>query len=88
MTNKEAIEILKRLQDPEPWEPPLNSAAYGALNMAISALERQEGKRPITVETNIYDTEEIYHGCTVQVLRNSVTGDVSVGWRKEKEEEE
>ena len=54
-----------------------------ALDMAIAALEKQEGKKPITVETNIYDTEEIHHGCTVQVLRNSVTGDVSVGWWKE-----
>jgi hypothetical protein len=43
MTNKEAIKILKRLQDPEPWEPQLNSAAYDALDMAISALEKQEG---------------------------------------------
>ena len=35
---------------------------------------------------NIYDQEEIHHGCTVHVLRNSVTGEVSVGWGKEKEE--
>lgn len=40
------------------------------------------------ITTNIYDTEEIHHGCTVQVLRNSVTGDVSVGWWEEKEEKE
>ena len=40
------------------------------------------------ITTNIYDTEEIHHGCTVQILRNSVTGDVSVGWWKEKGEEE
>lgn len=40
------------------------------------------------ITTNIYDTEEIHHGCTVQVLRNSVTGETSVGWWKEKEEEE
>jgi hypothetical protein len=86
MTNAKAIEILKRLQDPEPWEPQLNSIAYDALNMAISALEKQDGKKPITVETNIYDTEEIHNGCTVQILRNSVTGDVSVGWWEEKEE--
>lgn len=39
------------------------------------------------IETNIYDIEEIHHNCTVQVLCNSVTGEVSVGWRKEKEEE-
>lgn len=40
------------------------------------------------ITTNIYDTEEIHHGCTVQILRNSVTGEVSVGWWEEKEEEE
>lgn len=40
------------------------------------------------ITTNIYGQEEIHHGCTVQVLRNSVTGDVSVGWWKEKEAEE
>lgn len=88
MENREAIEILKRLQAPEPWEPQLNSIAYGALDMAIAALEKQEGKKPIAVEANIYDTEEIYRNCTVQVLRNSVTGEVSVGWWKEKEDGE
>lgn len=56
-----------------------------ALDMAIAALEKQEGKKPIAVETNIYDTEEIHHGCIVQILRNSVTGETSVGWWKEKE---
>ncbi len=40
------------------------------------------------ITTNIYDTEEIHHNCTVQVLRNSLTGEVSVGWWEEKEEEE
>ena len=45
MTNAEAIEMLKRLQDPEPWEPQLTYAAYDALKLAISALEKQERKR-------------------------------------------
>lgn len=52
-------------------------------DMAIAALEKQEWKKPITVETNIYDIEEIHHGCIVQILRNSVTGETSVGWWKE-----
>ena len=38
--------------------------------------------RRITVETNIYDQEEIYPNCTVQVLTNTATGEVSVGWWK------
>lgn len=32
------------------------------------------------IETNIYDKEEIHTNCTVQILRNSITGEVSVGW--------
>ena len=43
---------------------------------------------PIKVETNIFDEEEIHHNCTVQVWRNSVTGEVSIGWWKEGEEPE
>lgn len=34
------------------------------------------------VEGGIYDKEEIYPDCTVQVLTNTATGDVSVGWWK------
>ena len=36
--------------------------------------------RDTIVESNIYDEEEIYYDCTVQVLRNSITGETSVGW--------
>ena len=32
------------------------------------------------VEINVFDEEEIHENCTVQVLRNSVTGVCSVGW--------
>ena len=32
------------------------------------------------VESNVYDEEELHYPCTVQVLRNSITNDVSVGW--------
>lgn len=32
------------------------------------------------IETNMFDLEEIYPNCTVQVLENSVTGEISVGW--------
>ena len=82
MNNREAIEILR-----EKIVPCVKHSAWEeAVQMAISALEKQEGS--FAVETNIYDTEEIHHGCIVQILRNSVTGEVSVGWWKEKEEEE
>lgn len=32
------------------------------------------------------DKEEIFENCTVQVLTNTVTGDVSVGWWKNEED--
>ena len=39
------------------------------------------------IEINIYDREEIHENCTVQVLTNSVTGEVSVGWWDNEKEE-
>ena len=29
---------------------------------------------------DVYDKEEIYPNCTVQILTNTITGKVSVGW--------
>lgn len=46
MTNKEAIRILERLQEPEAWEPQLSKDAYTALEMAIKAMEKQIPKEP------------------------------------------
>ena len=37
-------------------------------------------KRKPRVETNLYDTEEIHPNCTVQIWRNSQTGEESIGW--------
>lgn len=37
------------------------------------------------IETNIFDQREVYTNCTVQVLTNSVTGEVSVGWWRNEE---
>ena len=42
MENKEAIEMLKRIQNPEPWDTQITRRAYEALDMAISALDKQE----------------------------------------------
>lgn len=36
----------------------------------------------MVVETNMFDKEELYDDCVVQVLTNSITGEVSVGWWK------
>lgn len=81
MTNVEAAVCLKkRLSSLEGATCYLAEKAYcdecDALKLAIKALEGQ-------TEVNIYDKEETYHGCTVQVLTNTVTGQTSVGWWKE-----
>ena len=40
------------------------------------------------IETCFYDKVETFPNCTVQVLTNTVTGDVSVGWWKDEERED
>ena len=35
---------------------------------------------PNEVKTNIFDHEDIYHDCSVQILTNTTTGETSVGW--------
>ena len=34
----------------------------------------------LEVEYNIFDEEETYDDCTVQILRNTTTGETSIGW--------
>lgn len=83
MTNVQAADYIK--ERVAYLEKQLNGSilavnAYGdecdALRLAVKALEAQ-------TDVNIYDKEETYHGCTVQVLTNTVTGQTSVGWWKE-----
>lgn len=83
MTNVQAVDWLhRRLMYLEEMlnKCYLSEKAYGdecdALKLAVKALEEQ-------TEVNVYDKEETYHGCTVQVLTNTVTGQTSVGWWKE-----
>jgi len=35
-------------------------------------------------EINIYDQTETHYNCTVQILRNSITGQMSFGWKPER----
>lgn len=42
----------------------------------------------VKIQTCIYDEVETFPNCTVQILRNSITGDESVGWWINKEEQE
>lgn len=47
MKPEEAIKMLERIQDPEPYEPQINVAAYEAIDMAIDALKKQIPRKPI-----------------------------------------
>ena len=51
------------------------------------AVRKWNRRTTVSLEPALYDREEIIRGCTVQVLSNSVTGEVSVGWWKEAEAE-
>ena len=76
MTNIEAIDLFKgiiSLMEKDPTFEGRVDEIRSAYLMAIKALEGQ-------TDVNIYDKEETYHNCTVQVLTNTVTGQTSVGW--------
>lgn len=45
MTPQKAIEILERLQEPEPWESQITSETWEALQMGIDAVEKQKAKK-------------------------------------------
>ena len=60
----------------------------------ITVLLTEIKTRPYTVyhggvieAVSVFDREETVHGCAVQILENSVLGNVSVGWWKEDGEE-
>lgn len=41
MKPEEAIKMLERIQDPEPYEPQITKSAYDALQMGVDALKKQ-----------------------------------------------
>ena len=73
----ETKQIINWLRDKADRGP--NHSWTRMLNMAADRLEELDKPK---VEVNFYDKEETYPNCTVQVLTNTVTGDVSVGWWK------
>ena len=47
---------------------------------AVEPLESEFGTG--TFSMSVYDVEEVHENCTVQVLKNSMTGERSLGWWK------
>ncbi len=63
---------------------------WNALNLsdACYELRRMPAANAVTINENVYDQEELHPDCTVQILRNSLTGEISVGWWENEEAEE
>lgn len=51
----------------------------GVIALAIK-YEGQDGQEYEIENMTYYDEVEVHEGCTVEVLRNSETGEVSIGW--------
>jgi hypothetical protein len=49
------------------------------VNICLTEKEKAELERVLN-SSSYFDQEETYKGCTVQVLTNTKTGEVSVGW--------
>jgi len=62
MTKAEAIAMLKRIQEPEAWEPQINQAAFEALDMAIEALSQESSEDVISRQAAI-DALIEWYGC-------------------------
>ena len=60
MTRKEAIAMLKRIQEPEAWEPQINQAAFEALDMAIEALSQESSEDVISRQAAIDAVKKHY----------------------------
>ena len=58
-----------------------NDLSYfsGTLNRQLEILDLLD-KYKENDEISFYDEEEIVENCTVQILSNSKTGDISIGW--------
>jgi hypothetical protein len=86
MTLKEALDTIAeycrrtRCKDC-PFHVPTRNAELHWCKLGSETPEKYD-KIPI-IETNLYDEEEIHNNCTVQILKNSVTGETSIGWWKD-----
>ena len=74
MTKAEAIAMLKRIQEPEAWEPQINQAAFEALDMAIEALSQESSEDVISRQAAIdainalHDKPNAWLDCAVDAV--------------------
>lgn len=73
--------MLKRIQEPEAWEPQINQAAFEALDMAIEALSQESSEDVISRQAAIealYHVDE-YNGRSVEAIRNLPSAEPKIG---------
>lgn len=60
----------------------MKATILDTLGHVIEDIQAMKNINPeqVRVECNIYDQEHIYRDCTVQILENTKTGEISVGW--------
>ena len=51
--------MLKRIQEPEAWEPQINQAAFEALDMAIEALSQESNEDVISRQAAISHVDDV-----------------------------
>ena len=64
MTREEAINVLDRLRNPEPYEPQITEVGYDALTMAINALKVDVK----AMREEIERADEGYNSCDPQSI--------------------
>lgn len=65
----------------------LTDRYYETLFLCLKLIQKNSTANT-SVQPNIFDDEETIPNCTVQILRNSITGEVSVGWFRNTPNEE
>lgn len=58
----------------------LVGGAVGYITAALMQTASAEDDKCLLDEINMFDDEEIHTGCTVQVWKNTATGETSIGW--------
>ena len=68
---------------------PLKYNLWEKWNLDMKSVDRDGAMKDIAdwltaphIDKDVFDEEEIHENCTVQILRNSATGEESIGWWK------
>ena len=58
----------------------LVGGAVGYITAALMITASAEDDKCLLDEINMFDDEEIHENCTVQIWKNTATGETSIGW--------